>query len=186
MIVPRARREKPRPEGTGRILTDGRQLSQGGSGRRGHMAKLPANLLADSLRPVRGGQSGRVGGIRGGTQGVRAHMRDARGLPGRWAAATAAGAPTSRAAAPPTKRRRISPRCPARHEQTRVSGRWHHGGGYRPGASASNNPSTRSAQSAAHTATIRRSASLSVCGEPTPRFSPVRRLGLPHHSRDVF
>ncbi len=40
-----------------------------------------------------------------------------------------------------------------------------------PGASASNSPSTRSAQSAAHTATIRRSASLSVCGEPTPRFS---------------
>jgi hypothetical protein len=79
----KARREKPRPEGTGRILTDGRQLSQGGSGRRGHTAKLPADLLADSLRPVGGGQSSRLGGIRGGTQGVRAHMRDACGLPGR-------------------------------------------------------------------------------------------------------
>ncbi len=30
----KARREKPRPEGPGRILTDGRQLSQGGPGRR--------------------------------------------------------------------------------------------------------------------------------------------------------
>ena len=68
----KARREKPRPEGTGRILTDGRQLSQGGFGRRGHTPKLPADLLADSLRPVRGGQSSRLGGIRGGTQSVRA------------------------------------------------------------------------------------------------------------------
>ena len=72
-----ARREKARPKGTGRILPDGRQLSQGGSGRRGHTAKLPADLLADSVRPVRGGQSSRLGGIRGGTQGVRAHMRNA-------------------------------------------------------------------------------------------------------------
>jgi hypothetical protein len=79
----KARREKPGPEGTGRILTDGRQLSQGGSGRRGHAAKLPADLLADSLRPVGGGQSSRLGGIRGGTQRVRAHVRDACGLPGR-------------------------------------------------------------------------------------------------------
>jgi hypothetical protein len=79
----KAGREKPRPEGTGRILTDRRQLSQGGSGRRGHMAKLPADLLADSFRPVGGGQSSRLGGIRGGTQSVRAHMRDACGLPGR-------------------------------------------------------------------------------------------------------
>lgn len=79
----KARREQPRPEGTGRILTDGWQLSQGGSGRRGHTAKLPADLLADSLRPVGGGQSSRLGGIRGGTQGMRAHMGDACGLPGR-------------------------------------------------------------------------------------------------------
>jgi hypothetical protein len=79
----KARREKPRPERTGRILTDGRQLPQGGSGRCGHTAKLPADLLADSLRPVRGGQSSRLGGISGRTQGVRAHMRDACGLPGR-------------------------------------------------------------------------------------------------------
>jgi hypothetical protein len=78
-----ARREQPSPEGTGRVLSDGRQLSQGGSGRRGHMAKLPADLVADGLRVVGGGQSSRLGGIRGGTQGVRSHMRDACGLPGR-------------------------------------------------------------------------------------------------------
>jgi hypothetical protein len=77
-----ARREKPRPEWTERILTHGRQLSQSGSGRRGHAAKLPADLLADSLRPIRSGQSRRLGGIPGGTQGVRAHMRDACGLSG--------------------------------------------------------------------------------------------------------
>lgn len=47
------------------------------------MAKLPADLLADSLRPVVGGQSDRLCRIRGGTQGVRAHMRDACGLAGR-------------------------------------------------------------------------------------------------------
>jgi hypothetical protein len=79
----KARREQPRPEGTGRILTYRRQLSQGGSGRRGHPAKLPADLLADRPRPVRGGQSSRLGGIPGGTQGVPAHMRDACRLPGR-------------------------------------------------------------------------------------------------------
>lgn len=50
-----------------------------------------------------------------------------------------------------------------------------------PGACASNNPSTRSAQSAAQTATIRRSASLSVCGERTPGFSHAfRRSGPPY------
>ena len=46
------------------------------------MAKLPADLLTDGLRPLGGGQSSRLGGIRGGTQRVRAHMRDACGLPG--------------------------------------------------------------------------------------------------------
>jgi hypothetical protein len=79
----KTRLQQPRPEGTRRILTDGRQLSQGRSSRRGHSAKLPAHLLADSLPPVGSDQSSRLGGIGGGTQGVRAHMRDARGLPGR-------------------------------------------------------------------------------------------------------
>ena len=79
----KARREKPGPEGAGGILTDGRQLAQGGSGRRGDMAKLPADLLSDRLRLVRGGQSSRLSGVRGSTECVRAHVRDARGLPGR-------------------------------------------------------------------------------------------------------
>lgn len=79
----KARREKTRPEGTGRILTDGRQLSQGGSGLRGHTVKLPADLLDDRFRPAGSGQSSRLGGIRGGTQSVRAHVRDGGGLPGR-------------------------------------------------------------------------------------------------------
>jgi hypothetical protein len=75
-----ARREQPRSEGAGGVLTHGRQFPQGGSDRGRHMAKLPADLVADSLRPVRGGQSCRLSGIRGRTQGVRAHMRNGCGL----------------------------------------------------------------------------------------------------------
>ncbi len=77
----KARREKPWPERAGRILTNRRQLSQGGSRRLGHPAKLPLDLLANRLRSVGGGQSNRLGRIRGGTQRVRAHMRDACSLP---------------------------------------------------------------------------------------------------------
>jgi hypothetical protein len=77
----KTRRKKPRPEGTRRVLTDRGQLSQGGSNGRGHTAKLPANLVADSVRPVGGRQAGGLGGICGGTKGVRAHVRDACGLP---------------------------------------------------------------------------------------------------------
>ena len=89
--------------------------------------------------------------------------------PAALAAAAAAGLPASRAEPPPTNRRRISsatsssPRLKARVRAIASRGR------VSAGASASNSPSTRSAQSAAHTATIRRSASLSVCGEPTLR-----------------
>ena len=86
--------------------------------------------------------------------------------PAARAAAAAAGARTSRAAPPPTNRRRISsttsssPRAKARVRAMASRGR------RSPGASASNTHSTRWAQSAAHAATIRRSRSLSVCGEP--------------------
>src|SRR5215217_2624652 len=85
--------------------------------------------------------------------------------PAARAAAAAAGALTSRAAPPPTNRRRISsatsssPRAKARVRAIASRGR------RSSGASASNNHSTRSAQSAAHAATIRRSPSLSVCRE---------------------
>jgi hypothetical protein len=83
MIVPSrpdARSPGPRDR---RILTHRRQLSQRGSGRRRQTAELPSDLLADSLRTVGGGQSSRLSGVRGGTQRVRAHMRDACGLSGR-------------------------------------------------------------------------------------------------------
>jgi len=80
----KARREKTRPKGTGRILANGRQLSQSSSDRGGHAVKLPTGFLADRLRSVRCGPAGGRGGIRGGTQSVRAHMRDTGGrLPGR-------------------------------------------------------------------------------------------------------
>jgi hypothetical protein len=115
--------------------------------------------------------------------------------PAARAAAAAAGALTSRAAPPPTNRRRIpsatssSPRVKARVRAIASRGR------RSSGASASNNHSTRSAQSAAHAATIRRSPSLSVCGEPiatssqrspcgrgawTPRLFPRRSAAARH------
>ena len=63
----------------------------------------------------------------------------------------------------------------ARHGQTRASERWNREDGCHAELRPPNEASTRSAQSAAHTATIRRSASLSVCGEPTPRVSQRSR-----------
>lgn len=73
----------PRPEGTGSVLPDGWELPEGGSGRRGHVTKLPADLLTDSVWSIGGGETGCLGGIRGGAQGVRAHVCDGCGLSGR-------------------------------------------------------------------------------------------------------
>ena len=103
--------------------------------------------------------------------------------PAARAAATAAGALTARVAPPAKKRRRISaailssPRANARVRVIASRGR------RSSGASASNNPSTRSAQSAAQLATSRRSASLSVCGEAT-RVTPLAGARRPS-SRDL-
>jgi hypothetical protein len=85
--------------------------------------------------------------------------------PAARAAAAAARDFTSRAAPPAMNRRRIpsatpsSQRAKARVRAIAARGR------LSCGASASNSSSTRSAQSAAHAATIRRSPSLSACGE---------------------
>jgi hypothetical protein len=46
----KARREEPRSKRAGRILPGAWQLSQGRSGRRGHMVELPADLFVDCLR----------------------------------------------------------------------------------------------------------------------------------------
>jgi hypothetical protein len=98
----------------------------------------------------------------------------AEACPAARAAAAAAG-PMPCTAPRPAKRRRIwsatssSPRTKARVRAIVSCGR------LSPGASASKNGSTRSAQSAAHAATIRRSASLSVCGEPTRGFCRLQR-----------
>ena len=53
------------------------------------------------------------------------------------------------------------------------------------GASVSNKTRTRSAQSAAHVATRRRSASLSDCGESIPVFSHPIPLGVPRTVPEV-
>ncbi len=161
---------------TGRILTDERQLSQGNLDGRGQSAKLPADLLADSLRPVGGGQPSRLGSIRGGTQGVRAHMRDARGLPCR-----SRGGHRCRSAHLASGS--MSDETPAGLSDAKLAtskrskpGDCIHGDGYPPELPLEQ-PQHRSARSAAQTATIRRSASLSVYGEPTPRSSTVPAPG---------
>ena len=93
--------------------------------------------------------------------------------PAARAAAAAGGARSSAAGIPPAKRRRIpsatssSPRAKARVRAIRSRGR------PAPGAAASKSGSTRCVQSAAHAATARLSASLSVCGERTGKsFQP--------------
>jgi hypothetical protein len=75
--------DKPPPERAGLVLPDGWELPQGCSDRRGHVSKLPANLLTDGVWSIRSGQAGRLGGIRGGSQRVRAHMCHPSGLSGR-------------------------------------------------------------------------------------------------------
>ncbi len=110
----------------------------------------------------------------------------AEACPAARAAAAAAG-PTPCAAPPPAKRRRI---CPATSSSPRAKARVRtiaSCGQPLPGASASKNGSTRSAQSAAHAATIRRSASLSVWGEPIAGFwrlpAPSPALNRPRACR---
>lgn len=99
--------------------------------------------------------------------------------PAARAAEAAAGVFTSLAGTPPMKRRRISsavfssPRANARTRAMAARGR------SSAGASASNNGRTRSAQSAAHEATSRRSCSLSVCGDLTIRLYVADRLPRP-------
>ena len=75
--------EKPRSERTGSVLPDGRELPQSGFDRRGHVTKLPPDLLTDCVWSIGGGQTSCLGGIRGRAQGVRAHMRDGCSLSGR-------------------------------------------------------------------------------------------------------
>ncbi len=108
--------------------------------------------------------------------------------PAALAAAAADGVATSRAPETPTKRRRISsatsssPRAKARVRAMASRGR------LSPGASASNSRRTRCAQSAAHPATIRLSASRSVCGDPTPLIlpgTPSQRLARRSHLLQV-
>jgi hypothetical protein len=77
------RREESGPERASCVLADGRQQPQSGSHRRGHVIKLPADLFPYSICPVRRGETSGLRGIRGGTEGMGAHMRDGSGLSGR-------------------------------------------------------------------------------------------------------
>ena len=178
MIVPsRPDPSSPGPSGPDE-LANGREKSQGGSGRRRHVSKLPADLLTNRVLPVGGGETRCLGGIRGGTQGVRAHMRNSRSLPRgsgrcrcRGSTHLTSSSTTYKSAADLPGKNKLATREGSRPGD-RLTGTailWSFG---------LEHPSTRSAQSAAHIATIRRSASLKVCGEPThivfhlPRDAP--------------
>jgi hypothetical protein len=77
------RREEPGSEGTGCVLADGRQLPQSGSHRCRHATKLPAHLIAHSIQPIRRGETGSLGSVGGGAEGMGAHVGDGCGLSGR-------------------------------------------------------------------------------------------------------
>jgi hypothetical protein len=74
--------QQPRAKGTRAVLTDGRKGSQRGASLCGEVIELPAELIIDGLWPIRMPEAGGLGGIRGGTQRVGAHMADADGLTG--------------------------------------------------------------------------------------------------------
>ncbi len=70
-----ARSEKAWPEWPRLILPNRRQLPQCSSDLFGHVRELPANLFADRLWTLRGGEPHGFGGVRRGTEGVGAHVR---------------------------------------------------------------------------------------------------------------
>src|SRR5690606_920162 len=78
----RTRGEESRPEGPRSVLANGRQGFQGGANLRGHMGKLPGDLVPDCVRPLGGGQACGPDRIGGGTQRMRTHVADGGGLPG--------------------------------------------------------------------------------------------------------
>ena len=174
MIAPRGRDERsPGPSGPER------SLPIGGSRRRASLAGTDRLVSCHWISsPTASGRSGAANpaawaAYAAAPRACAPMWATAAACPAARAAAAAAGLLTPCAAPPPTKRRRISPatssspRAKARVRAIALRGR------LSPGASASNSPSTRSAQSAAHAATRRRSASLSDCGEPTPPIFPA-------------
>ncbi len=74
--------EEAGPEWAIATLAHRRQLTQGGSHSGGESAELPADFVGECVRPVRGGQASRLGGIGGGTQGMSPHVGRGGGLPG--------------------------------------------------------------------------------------------------------
>jgi len=81
-LAEESRREESRPEGAGCILADVRQQPESHSDLRGHVIKLPADLLAHSVCSVRRGETS---GLRAYAAAPRAWapMRDGCGLSGR-------------------------------------------------------------------------------------------------------
>jgi hypothetical protein len=172
-LAEESRREESRPEGAGCILADGRQQPESHSDLRGHVIKLPADLLTHSVCSVRRGETS---GLRAYAAAPRAWapMRDGCGLSGRPSGPLPLPGPALHALG---RHQRSGGGFPLRRQARRArkpaSGRIRSRGRLSPGAAASKISSTCSAQSAGHAATVRRSASLSVCGERIHRsFQP--------------
>ena len=72
--------EETWPERPGRVLPDGRQLSQCCPHRGGHTAELPPDLFGDCVRSIMRRQPGRLCCICCGTESVRAHVSNPCGL----------------------------------------------------------------------------------------------------------
>ena len=147
------------------------------------MAQLPTDLLSHDDGLVGRGESCRLGRVRGGAQGARSHVRNGRGLPGGSGSRNSGRGLHVTSGGAADKRRRIasatpsSPRAKARVRAMASRGR------RSCGASASNTHSTRSAQSAAHAATIRRSLCSASVLTPGPH-SRCAHLPTRSASRD--
>jgi hypothetical protein len=162
----KARCEQSWSQRSGPSLTDWWELPECSSGRRRHIAELPLDLVGDG--PGRSGEvsPAALAAYAAAPRACAPMWGMAAACPAALAAAAADGVAALRAAAPPAKRRRISPATSSSPQAKACVRAMASRGRLSPGASASNNHRTRCAQSAAHPATIRLSASLSVCGEP--------------------
>lgn len=77
-----SRCEQPRPQRPGGVLPQWRQTQQGDAHLFGHVPELPPDLVASGGLVVGRGKSGGLRGVSSGSQSMRAHVRDTRGLPG--------------------------------------------------------------------------------------------------------
>ena len=72
----------PGPSGPAESSPSARQAQQGGAHLFRHVPELPPDLVAPGRLLVGRGEGGGLRGVGGGSERVRAHVRDTGGLPG--------------------------------------------------------------------------------------------------------